>query len=152
MQQPQLIDDRERNSTSPTVVESSLVEQDHISRAASNKSTDTAPLEGLMCDRAHSSHSANTIDAANLEGSDDDGPPLASRRRRTLPRTRGSYSLSLSLTLRSSVGSIDVEPTMTLRRRKRLRRRTGMRRDSPVPETNDTSTSLTTSRSNKEGK
>lgn len=149
VQQPELNDDRERNSAGPTLIESSLVEQDPTSRAASDKSTDTAPPEGSTCDRTQSCHSANTIDAADPEGSDDDELPWTSRRRRTLPRTRGSHSPSPSLTPWSSAGSIDAEPTMALRRRKRLRRRKGMRGDSPVPETDDSSTSLTTSMSNR---
>ena len=44
---------------------------------------------------------------------------------------------------------MEVESTTALRRRKRLRRRKGMRRDSPAPDTDDTSTSLTTSMSSR---
>ena len=150
VQQPQLIDDRERNSTGPTVIESPLVEQDHTPRAVCNISANTAPSEGLTCDRVHY-YSANTTDATNPEGSDGDEPPLTSRRRRTLPRTRGSHSPSPPLTPRSSAHSIEVDSTTALRRRKRLRRRKGMRRDSRAPETDVTSASSAALGSGTEG-
>ena len=151
MQQPQLIDDRERNSTGPTVVESSPVEQDHISRAACDMSANSVPSEGLTYDRAHLSHSAGTTDAANLDGSDSDGPPLARRRRQALWRIRGSQSPSPPLNPRSSTHSTEMESTTALRRRKRVRRRKGMRRDFLAPETDDISTNLSMSMSNNEG-
>ena len=149
VQQPQLIDDHERNSTDPTVVESSLVEQDHTSRAACDMSANTAGSDGSTSDRAHSSHSADTTDAADTEGSNSDGPPLTRRRRRSQPRTRGSNSPSPPLTPRSSAHSMEVKSTTALHRRKRLRSQKGMRRDSPIPETDDTPTGLITSMSNR---
>ena len=151
VQKPLLTDEQTRNSTGLTAVESSLVEQGQISRAGFDVSADGAPLGGSTCDRALSSPSAGTTDVANVEGSDSDGPPLASRRRRILPRTRNSRSRSPPLTPRSSADSIDMEPTTALRHWKRLRRRKVVRRDSLALETEDTSASLTTSRSNKEG-
>ena len=151
VQQPQINEDRERNSASPAIIESSMVEQDPTSRAAYDIYANTAPSEGSTYDRAQPSHTANTTDAANPEGSEDDEPPLTSRRRRTVLRTRDSRSLSPPLTPRSSADSIDVDSTTALRRRKRLRRQKGMRRDSLAPETDDTSASSTTSRSNRGG-
>jgi hypothetical protein len=145
VQQPPLIDDRERNSTGPTVVESSLVEQDRTSRAACDMSANTAPSDSSTCDRAPSSHSANIIDAADIESSDGDGLPLTHRRRRTGPHNRDSSSPSSLLTPWFSVRSMEVESTAAPRRRKRLQQRKGMRRDSVTPETDDASTSLTTS-------
>lgn len=56
VQKPQLIDDRERNSTGPIVGESSLMKQDHTSRAAFDISAKTAPSEGSTCDRSHFYH------------------------------------------------------------------------------------------------
>ena len=150
VQQPKLNDDCERNSTGPTLIESSLVEQGPTLRAASEMSADTAPSAGSTCDRAQSSYSANTTDAADPEGSDNNEPPLTSRRRRTILHTRGSRSPSPPLTPRSSAESIGVKST-AVRRRKGLRRRREMRRESPAPETDDTSTRSTTSGSNKEG-
>ena len=126
VQEPQLIDDRERNNASPTVLESSLVEQEDTSRAALGISTLTGPSKDSTCDRAHSSRSADTTDAADTEGSEGDGPPVTSRRRRMRPHTRGSHSPSPSLTPRSSAHSVDVESTTALHRRKRLGRRKGM--------------------------
>jgi hypothetical protein len=152
VQQLELSDDCERNNAGPTLIESSLVEQDPTARDACDTSADTAPSEGSTCDRAQSSHSANTTDAADPEGSDDDEPPLTSRRRRRIVlHTRGSRRPSSPLTPRSSADSIDVEPTAALRRQKRLRRRKGVRRDSLAPETDDTSASSTTSKPNREG-
>ena len=151
VQQPQLIDDRERHSAGPIVIESSPMEQDNTSTAAYDMSANTGPSDGSTYDRAHLSHSAGTTDAANVEASDSDGPPLARRRRRTLPRTRGSQSLSPPLTPRSSTHSTEMESTTALRRRKRVRRRKGMRLDLLAPETDNTSTNLPTSMSNREG-
>ena len=145
VQQPQLIDDRERNNASLAVLESSLVEQEDTSRAACDMSAHTAPSDSSTCDRAHSSRSADIIDAADIESSDGDGPPLTHRRRRTGPHNRDSSSPSSLLIPWSSVHSMEVESTAALLRRKRLQQRKGMRRDSVTPETDDASTSLTTS-------
>ena len=149
VQQPPLIDGRERNNASPAVLESSPVEEEDTSRAAFDISANTPPLEGSTCDRAHSSRSTGTTDVADTEGSDGDGPPVIRRRRRTRPHTRGSKSPSPPLTPRSSGHSVEVGSTAALHRRKRLGRRKGMRRDSRTPETDDTSTSLNTSRSSR---
>ena len=145
----QLIDNRERNNASPTMLESFLAEQEDTSRAALEISTIAVPSKGSTGDRAHSSRSADTTDAADTEGSDGEGPPVTRRRRRTRPHTRGSHNPSPPLTPRSSAHSVDVESTTALHRRKRLGGRKGMRRDSRTPETDDTSTSSTTSVSNK---
>jgi hypothetical protein len=149
VQQPQPIDDRERNSASSTVIESSPAGQEDTSRAALDISANTAPSECSPPDQAHSSRSADTADAADTEGSDSDPPPLARRRRRMRLHTRRSNSPSPPLTPRSSAHSTEAESTTPLYRRKRLGRRTVMRRHSPTPETDESSTSLTTSMSSK---
>ena len=150
-QKVQLTDEREQNDTGPMVIESSLVVQDCTSRAAYGISDNTVPLERSTHDRAHSTYSAGTSNAADPEGSDSDGPPLTSGRRRTLPRTRGSQRPNPPLTPRSSADSTDVESTTACRHRKRLQRRKEMRLASLAPETEDTSASSTTSQSNTEG-
>ena len=148
LQRPQLMEEHRRTSNGPTVVESSLVEQDHISTAVCDLSANSTPLTDH---RAHSSRGSSTTDDADIEGSDSDGSPSVCRRRRTLPRTRNSYGPSPPLTLRSSAGSIDMELITALRHRRRLRKRKGMRRDSPALETNDTSAGPATSGPNGEG-
>ena len=150
-QKVQLTAEREQNDTGPMVIESSPVVQDCTSRAAYGISANTVPLERSTHDRAHSTYSAGTSNAADPEGSDSDGPPLTSGRRRTLPRTRGSQRPNPPLTPRSSADSTDVESTTACRHRKRLQRRKEMRLASLATETEDTSASSTTSQSNTEG-
>ena len=70
--QPQPTSGRERNTSSPSVIESSPVEQAGIARSVFDV-VNNLPSQGPTFDRAHSFRSANTADT---EGSDSDDPPL----------------------------------------------------------------------------
>ena len=151
VQEPQLADEEGRDSAGLTEVEHILVAQDPISDVLCDVSGNDGLSDESSHDRVHI-HSAGTWDATDTEGSDSDGPPLASHRRHKLRRTHNSSrSLTPPLTPRSSADSTDMEPTMAPRRRKRLRRREAMRRDSLVPETDGASEASTTARPNTEG-
>ena len=148
----QLADEEGRDSAGLTEVERALVAQDPISEILCDVSGSNGLSDESKHDRMHLSHGADTWDAAGTEGSDSDGPPLASHRRHKPPRTRNSFrSPTPPLTPRSSADSTDRELTTALRRRKRLRRRKAMRRDSPVPETDNASEASTMARPNTVG-
>ena len=151
VQRPQLMDDRKRNSASPTGELSSSVGQEDTPRAACGISANTPPSDRSSCDREHSTRSADTINDADTEGGDSDGPPLRRRRRRMQPHIRGSNSASSPLPARSSSLSIEVESITALLRRKRVRRRRRMRSGSAPSDTDDTPTNMFMSRSSRGG-
>lgn len=95
-----------------------------------------------MSDRAHSSRSVASTNAADTEGSDGDEPPLARRRHRTRLCTRGSVSPSPPLTLQPRALSVEVKSTTAIHRYTRLRRRHRTRPNPRTRKNDDTSTSL----------
>ena len=111
VQPPQPIDDRERNSASPTVLEGPPAEEEDISKAAFDIFAKPARSEGSTCDLAHSSHKAISQMPLPPKAVTATGPLTRRRQRRTRPGTRDSNRPSLPLTPWSSAHSMEVEST-----------------------------------------
>ena len=150
-QQSQLIDEPEQSSASPVALGSRPLSHDGTSGAGCDTFANTTISEGSVNGQWHPSHSAESTDVANIENSDSDGPPLTSRRRRILPRTRDSHIPSPSPTPRSSADSIDVGSAIASRRYKRFKRRKCIRRKSSTPDADDSTASSIMSRSTGKG-
>ena len=155
VQQPEPTGGRDTDTLGLSEIESSAIVQEDASRSTFDMPVNTSLPEApyTTVERAHSN---SRSDVADTEDNDSHGPLLISRQRQKRSHARVSYAAAQAYSPympRSRSHSTGVESTKVLRCRKGLHRRKGMRRDSPTPDSDDSSATpatLTSSRGTSE--